>query len=107
LRVSAGFFRVLGISPFMGREFTADEDRTGGPAVAILSYPLWQRGFDGRAGIGGTPLMLRGDPSTVVGVMPAGFEMGAPTDVWTPLRPSPRGEGVGTNYGLYARLRPQ
>jgi predicted permease len=106
LRVSAGFFRVLGIAPFMGREFTVDEDRDGGPPVAILSYPLWQRVFDGRPDIVGTPMTLRGEPYTVVGVMPAGFTIGAPADVWTPLRPATRGEGGAPNYGLYARLRP-
>jgi predicted permease len=91
----------------MGREFTADEDRAGGPPVAMLSYLLWRRVFDGRPDIVGTPITLRGEPYMVVGVMPAGFTMGTPADVWTPLRPSPRGEGGGTNYGLYARLRPQ
>ena len=104
-RVSAGFFRVLGIPPLMGREFTADEDRAGGPAVAILSYALWTRVFDARP-IVGTSIMLRGELYTVVGVMPAGFTSGSPADVWTPLHPSATGEGGGTNYGLYARLRP-
>jgi len=104
-RVSAGFFRVLGIAPLVGREFTADEDRAGGPAVAILSYTLWQRVFDAQPDIVGKAITLRGAPYTVVGVMPAGFTMGTPTDVWTPLRPAATGEGGGTNYGLYARLR--
>ena len=105
-RVSTGFFRVLGVAPFMGREFTADEDRAGGPAVAILSYPLWQRVFDARPDIIGAAITLRGEPYVVVGVMPAGFTMGTPVDVWTPLRPSAGGEGGGTNYGIYMRLRP-
>jgi predicted permease len=105
-RVSAGFFRVLGIAPLMGREFTADEDRPGGPAVAVLSYALWTRVFDGRSDIVGTPIALRGEPYLVVGVMPAGFNAGAPADVWTPVRSSATGEGGGTNYTLYARLRP-
>jgi predicted permease len=105
-RVTAGYFAVLGIPPFMGREFTAGEDREGGPPVAILSYPMWARVFDSRPDIIGTPIALRGEPYTVVGVMPAGFNPGSPADVWTPLRPSERGEGGGTNYGLTARLRP-
>jgi predicted permease len=105
-RVTAGYFNVLGIPPFMGREFTAEEDRTGGPPVAILSYVMWARVFDGKPDIIGTPILLRGEPYTVVGVMPAGFNAGSPVDIWTPLRPSDRGEGGGTNYGLTARLRP-
>ena len=42
-RVSAGFFRVLGVAPLVGREFTADEDRPSGPTVAVLSHALWAR----------------------------------------------------------------
>ena len=44
-RVGAGFFRVLGVPPLIGREFTRDEDRPGGPAVVILSYHFWRRVF--------------------------------------------------------------
>src|SRR5882724_644750 len=44
-RVAAGFFRVLGVAPAIGREFTRDEDVPNGPPVAILSYGLWQRLF--------------------------------------------------------------
>ena len=105
-RVSANYFRVLGILPFMGREFNADEDRPGGPPVAILSHALWTRVFNADSNIIGAPISLRGEPYTVVGVMPAGFNTGSPADVWTPVRSSATGEGGGTNYALYARLRP-
>jgi predicted permease len=104
-RVSAGYFKVLGVLPFIGREFTADEDRPGGPAVAILNHALWTRVFNSDASIVGAPIMLRGEPYTVVGVMPASFN-GGTTDLWTPVRSSASGEGGGTNYGLFARLRP-
>jgi predicted permease len=105
-RVSAGFFKVLGTPPLMGREFTADEDRRGGQPAAILSYGLWTRVFGSDPGIVGQAIKLRGEPYTVVGVMPNGFTSGAPADVWTPLQPSTSGEGANTNYGLIARLRP-
>jgi predicted permease len=105
-RVSADYFKVLGIPPFMGREFTADEDRPGGPAVAVLSHALWTRVFNGNPHIVGSAISLRGEPYTVVGVMPAGFNSGTPTDVWTPVRSSATGEGGGTNYSLVARIRP-
>ena len=72
----------------MGREFTADEDRRGGPPAAILSYGIWTRVFGSDPGIVGQAIRLRGEPYTVVGVMPNGFTSGAPTDVWTPLQPS-------------------
>ena len=105
-RVSAGYFKVLGIAPLIGREFTPDEDRPGGPAVAVLSYTLWSRLFDRDASAVGKTIMLRGESYTVVGIMPAGFTSGAPTDVWTPVRPNTTGEGGGTNYTLYARVHP-
>ena len=105
-RVSAGYFAVLGVPPFIGREFTAEEDLVGGPAVAVLSHQLWTRLFDRDPSAAGKTIMLRGESYTVVGVMPAGFTTGSPTDVWTPVRPNTTGEGGGTNYSLYARLRP-
>ena len=105
-RVSAGYFAVLGVSPFIGREFTADEDRKGGPPVAILSYGLWTRVFGSDRAIVGQPIRLRGEPYTVVGVMPHGFTTGVPTDVWTPIQPARTGEGGGSNYGMIARVRP-
>jgi predicted permease len=104
-RVSAGFFRVLGVAPMMGREFTPAEDRPDGPALAMLSHGLWTRlGAD--PAIVGRAITLRGESHTVVGVMPADFTSGSPVDVWTPLRPWKGGEGGGQNYGIIARLRP-
>jgi predicted permease len=104
-RVSAGYFRVLGIEPAIGREFSADEDRVNGPAVAVLSHTLWTRAFSADPSIVGRSIMLRGEPHTVVGVMPASVQRDVAIDVWTPLRPSPQGEGGGENYGLIARLK--
>ncbi len=111
-RVSAGFFRVLGIAPFIGREFTAAEDRAGGPNAVVLSYRLWQKYFDGDPHVFGRSILLLGAPYTVVGVMPKNFQWAGTggcgcsgDDLWTPLRPSTTGEGSGSNYGVIARLR--
>ena len=105
-RVSAGFFRVLGIAPRMGREFSRAEDTAGGPAVAVLSYEFWQRVFGGDTSALGRAIALRGEPYTVVGIMPRGFRTSLPVDVWTPLRPSRTGEGSGQNYVVIARVKP-
>ncbi len=105
-RVSAGFFRVLGVKPILGREFTGEEDRVGGPPVTILSYGLWKRLFNVDRSVMGRGVTLRGEPYTIVGAMPQGFETSAPADLWTPLRPSTTGEGGGVNYQIVARLRP-
>jgi hypothetical protein len=105
-RVSAGFFRVLGVPPAVGREFTSEEDRTGGPAVVVLSHRLWRRLFQANPAAVGRTLQLKGEPYVVVGVMPSTFESNVHADLWTPLRPSAAGEGSGSNYGIVARLRP-
>jgi predicted permease len=105
-RVSSGFFRVLGVAPQFGREFSRAEDVPGGPALAVLSHAFWQRIFRGDLHAIGRSIMLRGEPYTVIGVMPRDFRPAAPVDVWTPLRPSVEGEGEGANYGAIARLKP-
>ena len=112
-RVGAGYFRVLGIPPAMGREFTADEDRPGGPRVVILSHNFWARTLNADPNVIGRAIQLRGAQYTVVGVMPASFEVtqrssfqgDSGVDLWTPLYPSTRGEGGGINYSAVLRLR--
>jgi predicted permease len=105
-RVSAGFFRVLGIAPFIGREFSREEDRPGGPPLAVLSHHLWRRIFNADPAVIGKSVTLRGEPFTVIGVMPENFRSNAADDLWAPLRPSTTGEGSGTNYEVIARLKP-
>lgn len=105
-RVSAGFFRVLGVRPQLGREFTADEEQPGGPSVAILSHALWQRAFHSDAAVLGRTVTLGGEPAVVVGVMPEGFQADAPKDIWAPIRPAETREGGRGPYAVVARLRP-
>lgn len=105
-RVGAGFFRALGIAPMIGREFTEDEDRPGGPTLVVLSYRLWKRDFHSDPSIAGHSITLRGEAYTVLGVMPESFGTDVPADVWTPLHPSTTGEGEGDNYAIMARLKP-
>ncbi len=105
-RVGAGFFRVLGVQPLYGREFTREEDREGGPALAVLSYGLWKNALGADASVLQHTVMLRGEPFTVVGVMPPSFVTNTLAEIWTPLRPSAHGEGESTNYAISVRLRP-
>jgi predicted permease len=113
-RVSAGYFAVLGVQPVIGREFTPEEDRAGGPPVAVISHRLWTRLFGSDPVAVGRTIMVRGAAHTVVGIMPPGFaDAGPPSpflpvraELWTPVRPSTSGEGGGTNYSFVARLRP-
>jgi predicted permease len=104
-RVSAGYFRVLGVSPAIGREFTAAEDIVGGPALAVLSDRLWRSAFNGDPAVVGRTILLKGEPHVVVGVMPESYKGNMDAELWTPVRPSRTGEGGGINYGLVARIK--
>lgn len=68
--VSANLFKTLGVQPFLGRAFSAEEDRPGAKKVVILSYSLWQRLFNGDRNVIGKSLRIEGDPATVIGVLP-------------------------------------
>jgi putative ABC transport system permease protein len=76
--VSASLFSTLGVSPVLGRAFLPEEDREGGPHVAILSHELWQGRYAGDAAIVGRSIEIDKVPHTVVGVMPPAFAL--PTD---------------------------
>jgi predicted permease len=104
-RVSAGYFRVLGVPPAIGREFTPEEDVSGGPTLAILSDQLWRSVFNGDPAVVGQSVLIKAEQHVVIGVMPADFRSNVTADLWTPLRPSTTGEGGGTNYGVVARLK--
>jgi predicted permease len=104
-RVSAGYFRVLGVSPALGREFTRDEDRAGGATVTVLSDRLWRSAFNADPAVLGRTVLLKGEPHEVIGIMPASFRTSADADLWTPLRPNTNGEGANPNYGIVLRLK--
>lgn len=104
-RVSAHYFDVLGVRPALGRVFSEEEDRPHGPPAVILSYPLWHSLFGGNPAILGQSIDLKGEPYTVVGILPAGAHTPINADLYTPIQPSRTGEGGGTNYELVVRLR--
>jgi putative ABC transport system permease protein len=106
--VSPGFFRTLGVTPALGREFLPPESEPGGARVVVLSHALWERRFGGDPRVVGATLTVDGEPRTVVGVMPAGFAFVADADVWAPMV---RGESFASarqfhNWLLVGRLRP-
>jgi putative ABC transport system permease protein len=73
VRVTASFFKVLGVSPFLGRNFVEAEEQPGRDQVVILSYGLWTRRYGADRSLIGRPITINGAQYTVVGVMPAGF----------------------------------
>src|SRR5439155_1652402 len=86
-RVSWNFFDTLGAKPIFGRTFTAEDDRSGPPHVAILSQGLWQGRYAGDPKIIGRNIAIGGEAYAVVGVMPGTFQlplMGI-ANLWTPL----------------------
>lgn len=103
-RVSAHYFEALGIPPVIGRGFTQEEDRPGGPKAVILSYAVWKSLFGLDSQILGKSILLKGAPHTVVGVLPANAQTPEQADLWTPLQPSRSGEGSGNNFGIILRL---
>jgi putative ABC transport system permease protein len=114
--VSDNYFRVLGVAPAMGRDFTPDDDRGQIGYVTIISHDLWQKRFGGDPGVIGKMVRLDDDPMTIIGIMPRGFrhvlESGAsPMELWAPIaldNPDTnflnvRGARV---YDLIGRLKP-
>ncbi|MBA3272803.1 MAG: ABC transporter permease, partial [Chthoniobacterales bacterium] len=83
--VTANFFNVIGLQPQLGRTFTEDEDRPGGPALAVISDALWQRLFARDPKVLGRALTFGGQPYTVVGVMPPQMFSPRTVEVWFPL----------------------
>jgi predicted permease len=87
-RVSSEFFSILKVQPQLGRIFSPDEDRPGAAPVAVLSDSLWRRRFAASPAVIGTTLTFDGRLCTVIGVMPAGFQLDGDVDIYTPLGPT-------------------
>ena len=107
--VAHDFFRTLGVAPKVGRWFSDEEGRPGGPNVVIVSEHLAQRRFGTAARALGSSLSLNGRSFAVVGVMPAAFRFLLDVDVWAPMR---RGEAIAGaprqfhNWLIVGRLKP-
>jgi predicted permease len=120
LRASAGFFPAMGISPALGRAFTAEEDQPGHNREVILSGSLWRETFGRDPGILGRVIELNGEPYTVIGVMPPGFafprseEMppifNLPREIqlWVPLAlpPGPLIPAESSELAVIGRVKP-
>jgi predicted permease len=108
-RVSASYFRVLGVSPALGRDFQGADDQLNGPNVVILSNALWRRRFDGDPRIQGRMVTLDDKSYTVIGVMPRAFEnvLEPSADLWSPLQyDMSLGAAWGHHLRMVGRLRP-
>ena len=107
--VSAELFDVLGVKPALGRSFAAEEDRPGANPVCIVSYGLWQRRFGSDPTLVGKQITMSGTSYTVIGVLPASYAYGTPTDVFVPIGLSADEMKERSSHpGIYAvaRLKP-
>ncbi len=103
---TADFFRVLGVAPALGRAFNANEETSGRDRVVVLSHGYWERRFGSRADAVGRTITLSGLPYTVVGVAPAGFRFGNPSEMWAPLRTDTTRGRRADFLTVVARLKP-
>lgn len=112
-RVTAGYFSVFGVAPFLGQDFTPADDRAGAPRVAILSGRFWQRRFGSDRTIVGRTIVLDGRPFLVIGILSTGDANGISpgADVWTPLQEVATGDFNtrmwGHHYQIVGRLAPE
>ncbi len=84
--ISANFFELIGVEAAAGRLFGAAEEVAGRDRVAVITWDLWQRRFGADAGLVGGTIELRGEPHTLLGVLPQSFEfLFAPAEVFVPL----------------------
>lgn len=106
IHVSANYFPLFGAPMAIGRPFTQEEDRPGGPRVAVISYSLWQGRFGGDRGIVGRAIQLGGEPYTVIGVLGRTFQPNPAADVWLPLDANPSSVDEAHYLLGAARLKP-
>jgi putative ABC transport system permease protein len=109
MATTANLFSLLGVAPEIGRGFLPEEDREGGPNVVVLGHALWQNRYGGDPSVVGRDVTLDGAKYSVVGVMPAGFQVLERTaDAWVPMGFGPED---ATNHGSHflfvvGRLKP-
>lgn len=111
-RVSAGYFRALGVAPALGRDFDPAADRLHGPNVAVISDALWKRRFAGDPAIVGREIMLDDSQYRIAGVLPRSFEnvLAPGAEIWSLLQydaslASPQGPEWGHHLTMIGRLR--
>src|SRR6201984_3386435 len=94
--VTEDFFKVIGVSPVLGRDFTAEDNKPGAEKVTLLGDEIWRRDFGADPNIVGQSVRINGKAATIIGVMPPNFKFPVSEELWTPLYnefpPQPRGD---------------
>ena len=105
MNVTATFLPTLRVTPALGRNFTAEEDRFGGNTrVVVMSDGLWKRAFGSDPGVIGRSITLNSQPYTVIGVLPPTFQWGTNTDLLSPLAPNPARDRGDHRLSVIGRL---
>src|SRR5438045_2893605 len=112
--VTEDFFKIIGVSPVLGRDFRAEDNKPGAEKVTILGDEIWRRDFGADPNIVGQSVRINGKAATIIGVMPPNFKFPQAEELWTPLYnefpPQPRGDlrlGASNNApAVMGRLKP-
>ena len=108
--VTEDFFKIINVTPILGRDFTAEDNTPGAEKVAILGHEIWQRNFDGDPKIVGQAIRINGKAATIIGVMPPNFKFPVSEELWVPLfnefPPKPRGDPSSVGPQIMGRLNP-
>src|SRR5436189_689786 len=94
--VTEDFFKIIGVSPVLGRDFTAADNKPSAEKVTILGDEIWQRDFGADPNVVGQSVRINGKSATIIGVMPPNLKFPISEELWTPLYnefpPQPRGD---------------
>ena len=83
--VTANTLSVLGVRPVIGRDFVPDDDKTGAASVALIGHKVWVNRYGSNPSVVGKTVRINDIPTTIIGVVPEGFQFPFNTDVWMPL----------------------
>lgn len=105
--VAPEFFPLFRTNPIAGRTFQPTDSQTGAEPVAVIGYGIWQRRFGGSMSVLNSKMMISNEPTTIVGIMPAGFDYPAESEIWAPLEINPAAERRDNRYvNVISRLKP-
>ncbi|MCB1100572.1 MAG: ABC transporter permease [Verrucomicrobiae bacterium] len=99
--VSPNFLELLQVKPTLGRSFLPEDAEAGSAPVALLSDAIWEEEYEGSAHVLGESLLINGVATTVIGVLPEGFDFPHRSDLWTPVQAD-----SNTALNLLGRLNP-
>ncbi len=108
--VTEDFFRIIGVAPILGRDFTADDNKPGAEKVTLIGHEIWQRDFSGDPSIVGQAIRINGKAATIIGVMPKNFKFPISEQLWVPLYNEfplkSREDPTGLGPAVLGRLKP-